>query len=64
MTNGDDDDNDSFCHVCLKETKEILEYNTLQVCSKCLSNIKRLESEKGQSRLSKEQIAGGLKDEL
>ena len=63
MTNGDDND-DSFCHVCLKKTKDILEHNTLQVCSKCLSNIKRLESEKGQSILSKEQIAGGLKDEL
>ena len=62
MTNSDNDD--SFCHVCLKKTKEILEYNTLQVCSKCLSDIKRLEFEKGQSRLPKEQIAGGLKDEL
>jgi len=63
MTNSENND-DSFCHVCLNETKEILEYNTLQVCSKCLSNIKRLELEKGQSRLSKEQVAGGLKDEL
>ena len=62
MTNSDNDD--SFCHICLKETKETLEYDTLQVCPKCLSNIKRLELEKGQSRLSKEQIAGGLKDGL
>jgi len=62
MTNSDN--GDSFCHVCLREIKEILEHDTLQVCSKCLSNIKRLELEKGQSSLSKEQIAGGLKDEL
>ena len=58
------DNGNSFCHICLRETKEILDHNTLQVCHKCLSNIKRLESEKGQSRLSKEQTAGGLKDEL
>lgn len=63
MTNGVDN-NDSFCHICLKETKEIVEYDTLQVCPICLSNIRRLELEKGQSRLSKEQTAGGLKDEL
>ena len=59
------DNGDSFCDVCLKEAKEILECDALQVCSKCLSNIKRLELEKGgQSGLSKEQTAGGLKDEL
>ncbi|MDH3657192.1 MAG: hypothetical protein OEM77_03555 [Nitrosopumilus sp.] len=51
-----------FCHICLNK-KDILEYDRLQVCTKCLSNIKRLEQEKPPS-LSKEQTADGIKDEL
>lgn len=51
-----------FCHICLNKT-EILEYDKLHVCTKCLSNIKKLDKEK-PSNLSKEQIAGGIKDEL
>lgn len=65
MTNNDDDKT-LFCHICLDDTIEILEYDKLHVCSKCLSNIKKLKllKENIPPKLPKEQIAGGIKDEL
>lgn len=54
---------DDFCDICLSNTEIITEYDRLSVCSKCLDNIKKLEPE-DPSKLSKEQIAGGIKDEL
>jgi len=56
---------DIFCDICLNKT-HVSEYDdSLQVCSECLYAINTLKEEKSFSaKLSKEQIAGGIKDEL
>lgn len=52
----------SECDICLKECKT-LHLDQLHVCSECYEKIKSLE--KNESfKLSKEQKAGGIKDEL
>ena len=56
-------EDDDFCNICLSNTEIITEYDRLSVCSKCLDNIEKLEP-KDPVKLSKEQIAGGIKDEL
>jgi len=55
---------DIFCDICLDATGVVKYDIKLWVCSECLSNIKRLEEEETSTRLPKEQIAGGIKDEL
>ena len=52
----------SECDICLKESKT-QSLDALQVCSECFEKIKELE--KAESfKISKEQKAGGIKDEL
>jgi len=52
----------SLCDICLKETK-VHKLDKLEVCSTCLENIKKMEKS-GPVKISKEQISGGIKDEL
>ena len=62
----DDDDDDDFCNICLGKT-DVQKYDDrLLVCTRCLSEIKRLEKQKENKpkKLPKEQVAGGTKDEL
>ena len=67
MTNDDGNDNGdgiSFCNICLDVT-DVVQWDTIRVCHKCLSNIKlKQKEEKTIPELPKEQIAGGIKDEL
>ncbi len=52
----------SLCNICLKECK-VQHLEQLHVCTDCFEKVKALE--KGMRfKLSKEQIAGGTKDEL
>lgn len=51
-----------MCDICLNECKTI-RLEQLHVCSECYEKIQALE--KNESfKLSKEQKAGGIKDEL
>ncbi len=51
-----------LCDICLMECK-VIHLEQLHVCDACFEKVKALE--KGMSfKLSKEQIAGGTKDEL
>jgi len=52
----------SFCSICLSEGK-LSKLDRLEVCPSCLENIKEMESEE-PVKISKEQTAGGIKDEL
>ena len=52
----------SFCNICLTEGK-VTKYDKLELCDTCLKNVKNLESEE-PFKISKEQKAGGIKDEL
>lgn len=52
----------SVCDICLKECKT-LHLEELHVCSECYEKVKKLEKDESY-KLSKEQKAGGLKDEL
>jgi len=62
MTN--DGNEISFCNICLDVTY-VVKCDTIHVCHKCLSNIKSKQKEgKTIPELPKEQIAGGIKDEL
>jgi len=66
MTNdgNNDDDGISFCNICLDVT-DVVQWDTIRVCHKCLSNIKsKQKEEKTIPELPKEQVAGGIKDEL
>lgn len=65
MTNdGNDNDEISFCNICLDVT-DVVPWDTIRVCHKCLSSIKsKQEEEKTIPELPKEQVAGGIKDEL
>jgi len=51
-----------ICNICLKEGP-IQKLDKLDVCSTCLEKIRALESEQPID-VSKEQKAGGIKDEL
>ena len=52
----------SECNICLKECK-IQHLDELHVCADCYENIKALEKN-DSFKISKEQKAGGIKDEL
>jgi len=52
----------SFCSICLSEGI-LSKLDKLEVCSSCLEKIKETESEE-PVKISKEQTAGGIKDEL
>ncbi len=52
----------SFCNICLTETK-ISKFDRLDLCSKCLEKVKEIELE-DPVIISKEQIAGDIKNEL
>ena len=53
----------SVCNICLKQ--EPLElFDRLYLCNNCLSKVKKLLELKNSSNISKEQNAGGLKEEL
>ena len=52
----------SYCNICLNEDG-VKKYDKLDICQECLKKIKDLESEKPFD-ISKENIAGGIKDEL
>ncbi len=52
----------SFCSICLNETR-VSKLDRLDVCPDCWEKVKKLESEE-PIKISKEQIAGGIKNEL
>jgi hypothetical protein len=52
----------SFCSICLSEGR-LSKLDRLEVCPPCLEKIKKMESEE-RVKISKEQLAGGIKDEL
>ena len=51
-----------FCNICLTEVK-VTKFDRLDICQDCLEKVKKLESEE-PVKISKEQNAGGIKDEL
>jgi hypothetical protein len=51
-----------FCSICLTETK-LTKFDRLEICQDCLEKVKKLESEE-PAKISKDQTAGGIKDEL
>jgi len=53
----------SFCNICLDVT-DVVQCDTIYVCHKCLSKIKSKQKEKTIPGLPKEQVAGGIKEEL
>lgn len=52
----------SFCSICLTETR-VIKLDKLDLCTDCWEKVKKIESEEPVN-ISKEQIAGGIKDEL
>lgn len=52
----------SECDICLKECKT-MQLDQLLVCSECYDKVQALEKDES-FKLSKEQKAGGIKDEL
>ena len=52
----------SFCSICLSETR-VSKLDRLNLCSDCWEKVKKMESEEA-IKISKEQIAGGIKNEL
>jgi 5'-deoxynucleotidase YfbR-like HD superfamily hydrolase len=52
----------SFCSICLSETR-VSKLDRLDLCSDCWEKVKKLESEE-PIKILKEQIAGGIKNEL
>lgn len=52
----------SFCNICLSEVR-LSKLDRLEVCPSCLEKIQEIESEE-PVKISKEQTAGGIKDEL
>ena len=51
-----------FCSICLTEGK-VIKFDRLEICQDCFEKVKKLESE-WPAKISKEQMAGGIKDEL
>ena len=51
-----------FCNICLKETR-VQRLEKLDVCDDCLVQIRKLEKEH-PLKITKEQIPGGIKNEL
>lgn len=54
--------NYGFCNICLIQGK-LYAYNKLNLCTQCFEKVKSMEKEE-RIKISKEQTAGGLKDEL
>ena len=52
----------SFCSICLNEGR-MIKWDKLDLCPDCWENVKKMELEEN-IKISKEQIAGGIKDEL
>lgn len=52
----------SFCSICLSEGI-LSKLDRLEVCPSCLEKIREIEAD-GPVKISKEQTAGGIKDEL
>ncbi len=52
----------SFCSICLTEAR-VSKLDRLDLCPECWENVKKLELEE-PIKISKEQIAGGIKNEL
>ncbi len=52
----------SFCSICLNETR-VSKFDRLDLCPDCWENVKKMESEES-IKISKEQTAGGIKDEI
>jgi hypothetical protein len=52
MTNDGNNDNDgiSFCNICLDVT-DVVQWDTIRVCHKCLSNIKSKQKEEKKDEL-------------
>ena len=53
----------SFCNICLRETR-VEKFDKLELCHDCLKKVKDLESKGDFSKIPKENVAGGIKDEL
>jgi len=51
-----------FCSICLTETR-VSKFDRLDLCQNCWEKVKKLESDESV-KISKEQIAGGIKSEL
>ena len=51
-----------FCSICLTEGKTT-KFDMLEICQDCFEKVKKLESEE-PVKITKEQTAGGIKDEL
>ena len=52
----------SLCSICLSAGR-LSKLDRLEICPSCLEKIKEIESEE-PVKISKEQTAGGIKDEL
>jgi hypothetical protein len=52
----------SFCSICLTESR-VSKLDRLDLCPDCWENVKKMESEE-PIKISKEQIAGGIKNEI
>ena len=52
----------SFCSICLNETR-VSKFDRLDLCPDCWEKVKKIEQEK-PVKISKEQTAGGIKNEL
>ena len=52
----------SFCSICFSEGK-LRRLDKLELCEDCFNKVKEMESEE-PFKISKENIAGGIKDEL
>lgn len=53
----------SFCNLCLREAK-VEKLDKLELCSDCFKRVKELEAKNEIFKIPKENIAGGIKDEL
>jgi hypothetical protein len=51
-----------ICSICLAEVK-LTRFDRLEICQDCFEKVKKLEAEE-PVKISKEQTAGGIKDEL
>ncbi len=52
-----------FCNICLVKGK-VKKIDKLELCSNCLKKVKELEAQGEPHKIGKENIAGGIKDEL
>lgn len=52
----------SFCSICLTETR-VSKFDRLDLCSNCMEKVQKIKLE-DPIKISKEQIAGGIKNEL